>query len=246
MRITHISDTHGVYEFDNIHDCDVLCITGDWSPLRIQCDDEDMKRWITGVFIPVLCRVPARRVVLIGGNHDFITERPWFRDWFNAALKDAGSEDRIRYLCNDSVTIDGVRFYGCPCSDIEGWAWYSQHDPHRYEPERDTTVMLVHQAPRHGGLGETVLRGRIRDFGSTVLLDGIGYETPDLLLCGHIHGGSHVPALYSTQYGDCVVVNGSVLDEDYEVKYPPHTIGYEKDATLTRHVTVDERYEFTL
>lgn len=228
MTISHISDTHGIVSLTelNIPACDVLCITGDWSPLRIQHATPLVYNWIRDEFIPQMEQVltcGVRHIVLIGGNHDFITEEEGFADWFDTKLAAAGVSDRVHYLCKSSVVIDGAVFYGTPYSDIWGWAWCSNGYYHHYVCPDGTDVLLVHQAPSAGGLGTTFVHGSVRDFGSALLENAVAKNPPRLLLCGHIHGGSHKP---HTDANGCVMVNGSVLDEEYTKHYCPQVIQY--------------------
>ena len=250
MKLIHISDTHDIYTFDDVSPCDVLCITGDWSPLKIQRDVQGCYDWIKSSFISTLAGLldkGVRNIVLIAGNHDFVSEDEDFEEIFAKELSTRGLSDHIHYLCNSSVTIDGVRFYGCPCSDIRGWAWWSHNDKEHYTPPMDTDIMLVHQAPDIGTVGTSITsNGHVHNFGSSILLDAIRYKTPKLLLCGHIHSGSHQPARFDGVFSSCIIVNGSILDEDYNVAYPPQAIDYEKGKGGKSRINLGSQYSFVL
>ena len=271
MKIVAISDIHGILNYIKVdQQCDVLVISGDFSPLRLQnavwCAEEPntMKWWIRNVFIDWLLHIPANQIIFTPGNHDFVTECDWFKEWINGVLYEMGIHDRIHYICNESITIDGVTFWGCPYSDLPNWAWYSGGNPKSYTPPEGTDVMIVHAAPNFGGLGETVNRwGHSANYGSDYLVNALAgcTDLPKLLICGHIHGGQHRAQLYSrmievleqpapnvrglvkkTKYIGCVMVNASIKDEGYNESYTPATIEYDttpdgKDCAITvKHI----------
>lgn len=274
MKIGAISDTHGILNYIEVdQQCDVLVIAGDFSPLKLQNavshveKNNTMKWWIRNIFIDWLTHLPAKHIIITPGNHDFVTEKIWFKEWINGVLYEMGVHDRIHYLCNEQITIDGVTFWGCPYSDLPNWAWYSGGDPKSYTPPKGTDVMIVHAAPNFGGLGETIDRwSQLANYGSDYLVNALStsQKLPRLLICGHIHGGQHKAQLYTrridvleqpapnvkgfvtkTKYIGCVMVNVSIKDEGYNELYTPATIEYDttpdgKDCTITvKHIRQD-------
>ena len=227
MLIAGMSDTHGTLKYIQLKDeVDVLCISGDFSPLKLQrsiypTDKKGtMRYWIKNEFIPWLQSQPARHIVFIPGNHDFVTECEWFPEWIGEILP-----ENMHYLCNGSITIDDVAFYGCPYSDLQGWAWYSDENPDNYTIKGSADIMLVHAAPDYNGLGQTVTRWGLYNYGSKALMEALHERAPKLLLCGHIHGGSHRPEMYDSR---CLMLNVSVKDEDYSESYYPAIIDFQK------------------
>ena len=81
MRITAISDIHG--SLITIEPTDILIIAGDWSPLEIQRDFQEMKYWFESKFIPWLKAIEAKRIFFIAGNHDFLCARSYWTQYFN-------------------------------------------------------------------------------------------------------------------------------------------------------------------
>lgn len=274
MKIGAISDTHGILNYIQVdQQCDVLVIAGDFSPLKIQHavsheeKNNTMKWWIRNVFIDWLTHLPAKHIIITPGNHDFVTERDWFKEWINGVLYEMGVHDRIHYLCNEQITIDDITFWGCPYSDLPGWAWYSGGDPKSYTPPKGTDVMIVHAAPNYGGLGETINRwGHSANYGSDYLVNALEdcQDLPKLLVCGHIHGGQHKPQLYTRtievleqpapnvkglvnkkKIQGCVMVNVSIKDEGYNEFYTPATIDYDctvdhiSNAISVKHIRQD-------
>lgn len=255
MKICAISDIHGIPGLSDLHEeCDVLVIAGDFSPLKLQHavshveKNNTMKWWIRNIFIDWLQSLPANQIIFTPGNHDFVTEMDWFKEWINSVLYEIGVHDRIHYLCNEQITIDGVTFWGCPYSDLPNWAWYSGGNSKQYTPPEGTDVMIVHAAPNFGGLGETVTRfGQHANYGSDYLVNALAEcpDLPKLLICGHIHGGQHKPQLYTRTIDvleqpepnvkglvkkkrkqECVMVNVSIKDEEYNESYPPAILMY--------------------
>lgn len=274
MKIIGISDIHGILQYTKLEThCDVLVIAGDFSPLQLQervsekGGKNTMKEWIVDIFIPWLKELPAEHVIFVPGNHDFVTERPWFKEWINGELYKAECHDRIHYLCNETIKLYDTIFWGCPYSDLPGWAWYSGGDPKPYTPPEDVDVMIVHAAPDYMGLGETINRwGHLANYGSMYLTTAMEHTNhlPRLLLCGHIHGGQHLPKVFNQQYKtlesygpnikgvhnvqktrECVMVNVSIKGEDYSEFYEPADIEYQTtpDGTSTSISVAHYQYE---
>lgn len=239
LHIVSISDMHGRLKNTYIPPCDVVTISGDFSALRsdrqIQYGGQ-LCNWITNKFIPWLVSLPCKRVVITPGNHDFITEQPWFEQWFSEklqALDDyylGASEnpckpsEKIVYLCYTKYTYEGYTFYGCPTSDIHGWAWSANDDYTKYLVPEGVDIMLVHQAPDWMDLGTSYRKFYgSTNYGSQMLLNALNERPenlPKLLLCGHIHTGNHKPIIYDVPYGDdkksIMLANVSTKDEDYK------------------------------
>ncbi|MDB6133716.1 MAG: hypothetical protein JWM59_1959 [Verrucomicrobiales bacterium] len=102
-----IADTHRQHRELVIPPCDLLIHCGDMC--SFQQDDmgtlEDIDCWFA--------EVPARRVVCIGGNHDFELQSREFR----FAHAD--------YLCDRLIEVEGLKIYGAPwIPDLSGFAFY--------------------------------------------------------------------------------------------------------------------------
>lgn len=99
MRIRVLSDLH--QEFGEVDvpdvDCDCIVLAGDVST------KQNGLQWIRARFRDV-------PVIYICGNHEYYGERlPRLTD----ILKQEARGTNIHFLENNSVTIDGVHFYGC-------------------------------------------------------------------------------------------------------------------------------------
>lgn len=228
LQIVGLSDIHGIPQKIKVPQCDVVTISGDFSPLAKQRETglgHSMCKWITKEFIPWMMSLQCNRVVFIGGNHDFITEEIWFRQWFNDELyKVDGAREKIHYLCFDKYEYKGWAFYGCPVSDIARWAWTAK-SYEEYEPAAGVDIALYHQAPDYMYLGTSHFSDGTRvNYGSMQMMNALfedGIELPKLLLCGHIHSGNHQPQLMSKGEQNCLLSNVSTKDEDYTEYFFP-------------------------
>ena len=229
MKITAISDLHGFLPKD-LPGGDVLCICGDIVPLDYQRSFTQSVAWFALDFNAWACGLPYGKVVFIGGNHDFflgsLTAKFRPSDVLKQLLPGTHrSRSSLVYLCDNSVEIGGVRFYGTPwIADLSRWAFYRDDEGLREAygaiPKR-CDVLLTHMPPRACGAG-TVLqegcRNTLADYGSEALAQAVSVRDIGWHLCGHVHSGSHSPQPFG---GVRNLVNVSVKDEDYRVAYAP-------------------------
>lgn len=227
MKITAISDLHG--NLINIDPCDILLICGDLSPLDIQRDHIKMTKWIFNDFQEWLLRIPADRVIMTPGNHDF---------WFEMFVTKSQTYlfDKLTILIDGESNIiesrDGkttkLKIYGTPwCRTCGKWAYTPGDDklndlyssiPH------DVDILITHDAPQIGKVGNilddpTYTEGR--PCGNIQLANAIISCAPKYTLCGHIHSGDHS----LTEIPECGIklANCSILGEDYSVVHKPLT-----------------------
>ena len=129
MRLIHLSDTHGLHEqlLDLPKEADIVAHTGDITENGTIEEAEGFIEWF--------CSLPYRHKIFIAGNHDLCL--------YGANIE--GLPDNVHYLCNEAITIDGIKFYGVPMflqDDLEG----NFPDLYSRIPD-DTDVLLTHQAP---------------------------------------------------------------------------------------------------
>lgn len=234
LRFCSTSDTHGC-RFD-VPPCDFFCHCGDWSPLNFQGDFIRMQSWLDE-FITYLCNIPCRYVVIIAGNHDLIMESLLGKDIFRNTQYRLGltrtvfdevgipvQECKVHYLNRESVTLDGVTFWGSPVTKqinryVKRWAFETNNPS--YEIPSNADVVLTHQPPSCNGLGNTYWKQSTpsKRLGSDELRDAVYSSAAKLLMCGHIHTGNHKMTSLNNE-SKTRVCNVSYLDEDYEVAYP--------------------------
>lgn len=213
MKILPISDIHGngailkhILKNYNTNDYDLLTISGDISEGSSIVFAEVIKKFQREIKKPI---------VMIQGNHDY-----WDNTIFNRT-KD------IYLLHNQSITIDGVVFYGSPYSPkFMNWNWMDIEDNlytiwNSTMPEK-IDVCLIHGPPygfcdncnqssygnnEHSKLGSKALHAILFE-------KNIRY-----LMCGHIHTGDR----HKTHPSGTEVYNVSVLDETYSYgKFNPY------------------------
>jgi Icc-related predicted phosphoesterase len=209
MRIATTADLHG--HLPVVPACDVLVIAGDVTPTA----DHDVAfqaRWLDTEFRAWLDAAPARAVVGIAGNHDFVFER---------APELVPDDLPWTYLEDSAATIVGVRFWGSPWTPwFFDWAFNAPkgEDGERFLAERyagvppDTDVLVIHGPP--AGYGDLTARGMT--VGSTAQLELVRRVAPALNVYGHIHEGRG-----SWRLGPTQLVNASAVDLQYQLHDEP-------------------------
>ena len=163
MRLLHISDTHGKHELlIDLPKADVIVHTGDFTEDGTEVEVKDFIEWFSSL--------PYAYKIFIAGNHDNCLYR--------ANIE--GLPDNVHYLCNDGITIDGIKFYGVPMfleDDLEG------NFPELFSriPD-DTDVLLTHQPP----LGILDEQDGI-NYGDNHLYKRVMDVRPKYHLFGHLH-----------------------------------------------------------
>jgi len=227
MVVTASSDFHGYLpDTESIPQSDLFAIAGDLSPLDCQRDPVSLEEWLRTDFCDWADKVPAKRIAVVAGNHDFCFTATDFQDRFTRILIERGLVGKVVYLENATMLFEGMRIFGCPYSDISNWAYSTSvvsegygHDEHGYEKiENDIDLLIVHQAPDFEDLGTSLQTSR-RNFGSDRLLKVIRDRKPRHVVCGHIHSGNHNPVVCD----GVTMRNVSYLDEHYIPSYKPVT-----------------------
>jgi Icc-related predicted phosphoesterase len=212
LTIAAISDQHGY--LPEIPPCDLLLIAGDNCPVTNHGVDFQ-ERWLRFEFRDWLRRLPARKILFIAGNHDFVFEQ---RRGFLPADYPA------TYLQDSGIEWEGLHIWGTPWQPrFFDWA-FNLSEPElakKWEliPE-GTDILVVHGPPRDYGDGVPEVHG-IRRCGSPSLLERIRVVKPKVAVFGHIHEGRGEWHLGST-----VLANVTVVDARYQLVYEPwvHTI----------------------
>lgn len=144
MKLLHISDTHGFHQQmpeKSFEDIDVVVHSGDCSNYM----DPFRNSYEVRSFIDWYAQVPCENKIYVAGNHDTSIERRLVRP---EDFKDAG----IIYLENESVTIDGVKFWGSPHTPTFGdWAFMKKREKINMVWQAipdDTDVLITHGPPK--------------------------------------------------------------------------------------------------
>ena len=208
MEITAISDTHTKHRELDLPGGEVLIHAGDF--MSSGQDPEELTDFLNWFEFQ-----DYKHKIFIAGNHDRI-----FEDCPNVAKAIVETYyPGVTYLQDNSVTIDGINFYGSPWTpEFCGWAFQIHNDYEDFETYRkipkDTDVIITH-GPAYGMLDQYVMpTGHLSEhLGSMGLSKWIEEHTPKLHVCGHIHTGQGV----MDGYGEITThINASCLGEDYK------------------------------
>ena len=178
MKIVHISDTHGRHRsLPPLPSGDILVHTGDCTILGIEDEAIDFLDW--------MCDQPFQHKIFIAGNHD---------SCFYRMEGVEGLPDDVHYLCNNSIVLDGVRFYGVPLffEDVFDGLYVEMIR----EIPSGIDVLLTHESPLHNPL----LRQKIAE------------THPRAALFGHEHHEYGVNSL-----NDTILSNAAIVDNQYVI-----------------------------
>ncbi len=197
MKILHLSDTHGKHrELTDMPPADVLVHSGDFTLAGGDEEALDFMEW--------LCDLPYKHKFFIAGNHD--------DNMMDASLE--GLPDDVHYLCDNSITIDGITFYGAPM--FVGLFDGELREIEYYEKIPDKVdVLITHRPPL--GIMDT-LEDKIH-YGSSVLLDKVSTIKPRLHLFGHVHG-----AYGSMDWMGTTFSNAGLTDWKYNMCFQPRLL----------------------
>jgi len=207
MEIVAIADTHGMHR-DMVHaipSCDVLVHAGDLCKYGDINEVIDFAMWIE--------TQPAEHIIVIAGNHD----GPFQKDRHQAELELKVS-DRIHYLRDESIVIDGVKFYGSPWQPAF-CDWYFNLPRNGDALEAcwaqipDDTDVLVTHGPSYGILDDNI---RSISCGCEKLRLRVEQVRPKSHVFGHIHDSY---GLY--EWEGIKFINASVANEDYNLLNEP-------------------------
>lgn len=211
-KICFVSDLHG--HLPKIPDCDILCIAGDICPVWNH-DLDYQFNWLRVIFRDWLEKLVERgiKVVGIAGNHDLIAEEsPEVFDLLTLPWT---------YLENSGAEIEGLKFWGSPYSNLFGnWAFMEKDEDLAEIWEKipdDTNILMVH-GPMFGYLDYS-LYGNTHTGSKTLLkkvekLSKLG--NLKVLHTGHIHSEYGM-----TDFNKIICVNGTLVNEDYQMVYNP-------------------------
>jgi Icc-related predicted phosphoesterase len=206
MRILGLADIHGKFEiFDYIKknykkkDFDAITISGDiWEGVSSNGRYEilSLRDW---------CKKP---IIMCQGNHCF---------WDNQIFK---ADKNVYLLHNESITIDGVVFYGSPMTTVfMSWNWMQTED-NLYNiwdstmPEK-IDVAVMHQPPYFfcDNINQSSYGNNSDSHLGSHSLGRILNER-DIKYCfvGHLHTADR----YSEHPNGTKVINCACLDEKYQ------------------------------
>ena len=197
MRILHISDTHSKHrELHPLPDADMIIHSGDFTFAGSENEAYDFINWF--------CDLPFQQKILIAGNHDMCM--------YGVDSID-GLPNNVHYLCNNSIEIDNVTFFGIPM--FMEVIMDGSFDRMINDIPDNTNVLITHQAPygfcdEYNGhhCGDRVLREKIDMLPS--------------LRC-HLFGHQHEANAIIVRNG-ITFSNAAVLDNQYNLIANPRVI----------------------
>ena len=204
--VVAVSDLHGT--LPTIPPCDLLLIAGDVCPVTNH-DLDYQENWLRFDFRDWLAGLPARKTVLIAGNHDFVFEK---------RTNVLPTNYPATYLQDSGITWEGFKIWGTPWQPwFFDWAFNLDEPGLKRKWDlipADTDILVVHGPPH--GLGDGVPeRQGMRHTGSPSLLQRIEQISPKLVVFGHIHEGRGQWLI-----GRTVLANVTILDERYQHVHP--------------------------
>ena len=197
MRILHISDTHSKHrELHPLPDADMIIHSGDFTFAGSENEAYDFINWF--------CDLPFQHKIFIAGNHDMCM--------YGADSVD-GLPNNVHYLCNNSIEIGKVTFFGIPMfmeDTMDGSFVRVINDI----PD-NTNVLITHQAPY----------GFCDEYNGHHCGDRILREKIDMLpsLRCHLFGHQHEANAIIVRNG-ITFSNAAVLDNQYNLIANPRVI----------------------
>lgn len=206
-KIIFTSDTHNLHRHLDMPEGDILVHAGDMLMDGKGDELERFGRWLT--------ELPYKHKLVIAGNHDFIFER---KPEVAKVLLGHGGYG-ITYLQDESITIDGIKFYGSPWQPrFFDWAFNVDRGEaiKKYWDliPNDTNVLITHGPPHY--VLDRVLGKHV---GCEELMNAINRVKPKVHVFGHIHCGAGYDTFNGTQF-----INASAVNERYQVVYKPYEI----------------------
>jgi Icc-related predicted phosphoesterase len=206
MKIICISDTHNHHKLIEpmLPDGDVIIHAGDVTENGSDREFYAFMNWFNDL--------PYKHRIFIAGNHDGILERSHVR-----TIRQFCS-DNTHYLFEDSVVINGIKFWGSPYTPrFFNWAFNVDRDKlyqHWDKIDSDTNVLITHGpaggildvAPRVSGKGW-------ENTGCETLRLELEFELKETV--AHVFGHIHCDAGVARTIPHLLSINASSVSDDY-------------------------------
>ncbi len=216
MKVAITSDLHG--NLPDIEPCDLLLICGDIVGLYDQTNCTATKTWMKTEFEPWCEKQNTKKVIFIAGNHDWAFEKEelYYKNRYH-------KDNFITYLCNDSITYNGLNIYGTPnCHLFGNWAFMKgDYDLKQIfgNIPNGLDILLTHDMAlgKNDIITQKAFDGMEENHvGHSGLTKAIKRVKPRYHFSGHIHSAPHTGEKIGSTQSYAV----SLLDEYYSVKYP--------------------------
>lgn len=200
MKILHLSDTHGLHKnLRSLPKADVIVHSGDFTFAGSEEEAYDFMNWF--------CNLHYEHKVFIAGNHDMC---------MYGAAPIEGLSQNVHYLYNNSVVIDGMKFYGIPmfmedCMD-------GKLDMFIHNIPDDVDILITHMLPK--GICDIADYGKgLEHRGNATLAEHLKVLHSTCHLFGHEHD-----AYGTATIGNVVFSNACVVDSRYNLINNPTLI----------------------
>ena len=203
MRFIAISDTHCRHRSLRLPKGDVLLHAGDISYRGDKREIEDFIDWF--------CKLSYTYKIFIAGNHDFFFERE------KAALIRKLIPEKVYYLKDEEMIIDGIKIWGSPYTPwFYRWAFNKRRGlplaAHWENIPQDTDILLTH-GPVYGVLD---MLPNEQHAGDRDLLKKVLAIKPKVHVCGHIHESYGMIKRHGIKF-----INACLVNESYELVNAP-------------------------
>lgn len=214
-----MSDLHGDLP-EYVEPCELIIISGDISPLKIQSGNTKMRRWLSNKFLPWATKLPCDKVLFIAGNHDLsFANIEFMRTWFKYDYK-------VTYLFHENyiyTSKDGKEYsiFGTPyCKLFGNWAFMEFNDKLKElysEIPENLDILITHDCPYGWGdiITDDVPWNNGEHIGNKPLAEAVLEKKPKIMVHGHLHSAQRY-----IEMGETKKYNASLKDERYFSVYP--------------------------
>lgn len=213
--IAAFSDAHGYLPpIEEIPECDYLINAGDTSPVWLEHDIFTQCLWFAQVYKPwedeLLNSGRVGKIIMIGGNHDFLMEQKDFRMWWLNYFN-------TKYL-QDEMYYGDLLIYGTPwVPNLHRWAFYGDHNKLTNvfaNVPKEIDVLVTHGPPEDINDG-IATRNYYEHVGSKEFARSMECkpkeDRPKINIHGHIHEGYGLTNKFGVDF-----YNVSRCTRDYE------------------------------
>lgn len=217
IKIVAFSDTHGFHRQVKIPECDLLIFAGDIGL------EHTSRVPVLYDFVDFLDSAPAKKKVVILGNHDRLGESE-----MASLIKEAFTEKGIFLLCNEGIRLFDQTIWASPYTpEFCNWAFSFKRGAEakkHWNQIPDNIDILVTHGPPFNILDTTLWDGPDKHFGDRELLDRILLGVrPKLHIFGHFHfSGGRQARIAGTSHNKIktLFANVSICDEYYNPVNP--------------------------
>lgn len=205
MKITAISDTHGLHNKINLLGGDLLIHAGDICNHGTQQEAANFIEWFE--------KQPYTFKVFIAGNHDF-----FFENFTQQEIQNILPEN-IFYLNDSGAEIEGIKIWGSPITpDYNNWAFNRKRgveiEIHWQLIPKDIDILITHGPPYR------ILDTTRNDLnaGCEDLLQKASSIAPAFHIFGHIH-----EAFGWVKKDNTTFINAASVNIDHQIRKVPFT-----------------------